>query len=104
MKYFSQRGWWSQRQYDDPQSDSDYRIPISKANLLPWHWNGLRGEMVTAAFVSCIILLVYVHTWKAAVVVPVLILCVAKALHAWHAFWIEILVRLLTQPEGYQDS
>ncbi len=103
MMGFSSRGWWNSKQYDE-HAESEYRIPISKANLTPWHWKGLRGEMVTLAFVSGFVLLVYVHAWKAAIVVPVLILCVAKALHQWHPFWIEVLVRLLTQPEGYQDS
>lgn len=103
MKMFSQRGWWNQRQYGD-ESEAEFRIPISKANLLPWHWNGLRGEMVTTAIVSCFVLLVYVQTWKAAIIVPVLVLCVAKALHQWHPYWIEVVVRLLTQPEGFQDS
>src|SRR4051812_39435501 len=103
MMGLSSRGWWNSKQYDEP-ADGEYRIPISKANLTPWHWKGLRGEMVTLAFSSGFILLVYVHAWKAAFVVPVLILCVAKALHQWHPFWIELLVRLLSQPEGFQDS
>jgi hypothetical protein len=103
MQMLPTRGWWNQRQYDE-QAENEYRIPISKANLTPWHWKGLRGEMVTIAFGSAFFLLVYVHAWKAALVVPILILCIAKMLHQWHPFWIEILVRLLVQPEGYQDS
>lgn len=103
MMPMSSRGWWNSKQYDD-HSDGDFRIPVSKANLLPWHWKGLRGEMVTAACVSAFVLIVYVHAWKAGIVVPVLILCLAKALHNWHPYWIEILVRLLVQPEGFQDS
>ena len=102
MKGLPSRGWWNSKQYDEPEGE--YRIPLSKANLTPWHWKGLRGEMVTFAFGSAFVLLVYVHSWKAALVVPLLILCVAKALHQWHPFWIELLVRLLTQPEGFQDS
>lgn len=103
MMGFASRGWWNQKQYEEHAED-EYRIPISKANLTPWHWNGLRGEMVTLAFGSFLFLLIYLHAWKAAIVVPLLILCVAKALHKWHPFWIEILVRLLCQPEGFQDS
>lgn len=99
----SLRGWWNVSQYNEPDQD-EYRIPISKANLTPWHWKGLRGEMVTVAFGTCFILLVYVHAWKAAIVAPILILLIAKMLHNWHPFWIEMLVRLLTQPEGFQDS
>lgn len=102
MKGLPSRGWWNSKQYDE--QEGEFRIPLSKANLTPWHWKGLRGEMVTLAFGSAFVLLVYVHSWKAALLVPLLILCVAKALHQWHPFWIEILVRLLTQPEGFQDS
>jgi len=64
----------------------------------------LRGEMVTLAFGVGFVLLVYVHAWKAAFLVPIAILYIAKQLHNWHPYWIEIVVRLLTQPEGFQDS
>lgn len=103
MQMLPSRGWWNSKQYDE-YAEEGFRIPISKANLVPWHWKGLRGEMVTAALISGLVLFAYVHAWKAGIVVPLLILVIAKALHQWHPYWIEILVRLLCQPEGFQDS
>ncbi len=97
-------GWWHSRQYAESDSDADYRIPINRTGLTPWHWGGLRGEMVTIALISCFVLLVYVRWWEAAIVVPLLILLVAKKLHMWHPYWVELLVRLMITPAGFQDS
>lgn len=102
MKALLPRG--GRTQTHPPDEAGEFRIPISRANLTPWHWNGLRGEMVTLALGTGFVLLVYVQAWKAALIVPFLILYIAKRLHAWHPFWIEIVVRLLVQPEGHQDS
>lgn len=95
-------GWWKRKQFEE--REDEFRIPISKANLVPWHWGGIRGEVVTLAVITAIILLGIVHTFYAGLIVPFLIICVGKALHTWHPYWLEILVRLICQPEGFQDS
>ncbi len=97
-------GWWNSRQYNEAEAEDDFRIPINRTGLTPWQWGGLRGEMVALALVFGFVMLIYFHWWEAALIGPLVILIVAKRLHKWHPFWIELFVRLLIQPAGFQDS
>src|SRR5689334_22942205 len=90
-------------EYDDQPEDQEYRVWVSPVGLLPWNWNGVRGEVFVTWLGLLVFLVAIVHWYWAALVVPQLWAVAGSAISKKDPFFPEVLFRLLAQPVGFLD-